>query len=40
MFSVTVRFNLDPFDHFSDLQLWEVLKLVCHIIMVLAIFDI
>ena len=26
MFSATVRFNLDPFDEFSDEQIWEVLR--------------
>lgn len=28
MFSATVRFNLDPFDEFSDEQVWEVLRSV------------
>ena len=28
MFSAAVRFNLDPFDEFSDEELWEVLRSV------------
>ena len=28
MFSATVRFNLDPFDQFSDEEIWEVLTSV------------
>ena len=28
IFSVTVRFNLDPFSQYSDLELWDVLDLV------------
>ncbi len=28
MFSATVRFNLDPFDEFTDEQVWEVLRSV------------
>jgi ABC-type transport system involved in Fe-S cluster assembly fused permease/ATPase subunit len=28
MFSASVRFNLDPFDEFSDAEVWEVLNSV------------
>ena len=28
MFSATVRFNLDPFDEYSDEEVWQVLKAV------------
>jgi ATP-binding cassette subfamily C (CFTR/MRP) protein 1 len=28
MFSATVRFNVDPFDEFSDSEVWDVLRLV------------
>jgi ABC-type multidrug transport system fused ATPase/permease subunit len=28
MFSATVRFNLDPFDEFSDEEVWDVLRSV------------
>ena len=27
LFSGTLRMNLDPFDHYSDSQLWESLKM-------------
>jgi ABC-type multidrug transport system fused ATPase/permease subunit len=26
MFSATVRFNLDPFEQYSDLHIWQVLE--------------
>jgi ABC-type multidrug transport system fused ATPase/permease subunit len=29
LFSVTVRFNLDPLDHFSDEEIWSALDSVC-----------
>lgn len=35
LFSGTVRRNLDPFDEFSDKELWDVLEEVCR----QAIFD-
>ena len=40
LFSGTVRYNLDPFDTYSDVQLWNALEQVCvvHAIIILIYF--
>ena len=40
LFSGTVRYNLDPFDTYSDVQLWNALEQVCvvHAIILLIYF--
>ena len=30
LFSGTMRYNLDPFDEYGDMELWNVLEQVSH----------